>query len=93
MTVVVTNERHDADEMPVINGTAQVGETLTVDTSPMADTEEDTTFFYSWWRIEGDTEAYIDGSAETTSYTLTADDEGKTIQIMVSFQTAAEECV
>ena len=93
VTVVVTNERHDADEMPVINGTAQVGETLTVDTSPMADTEEDTTFFYSWWRIEGDTEAYIDGSAETTSYTLTADDEGKTIQIMVSFQTAAEEWV
>ena len=34
VTVFVTNVLHYADELPVITGTAQVGETLTVDTSP-----------------------------------------------------------
>ena len=35
--VLVTNERLDADELPVITGTAQVGETLTADTSRISE--------------------------------------------------------
>ena len=89
VTVVVTNERHDADELPVITGTAQVGQTLTVDTSPIGGTDENTTFYYAyyaWYRTEGDTDTHIDG-ATSSSYTVTADDEGKTIKVVVSFRT------
>ena len=97
VTVVVTNERHDADELPVITGTAQVGETLTVDTSPIPDTDENTTFGYAWKRTDGDTDTFIDGANGTTSaftnYTMTADDEGKTIKVAVTFWTTAGERV
>ena len=86
VTVVVTNVLHDADELPVINGTAQVGQPLTVDTSPIGGTDESTTFYYAWYRTEGDTDTHIDG-ATSSSYTLTADDEGKTIKVVVSFRT------
>ena len=86
VTVVVTNERRDGDELPVIIGTAQVGETLTVDTSPIGDTDENTTFYYAWYGTEGDTDTHIDG-ATNYSYTLTDDDEGKTIAVRVGFQT------
>ena len=86
VTVVVTNVLHDADEMPVTSGTAQVGQTLTVDTSPIGGTDENTTFYYAWYRTEGDTDTHIDG-ATSSSYTVTADDEGKTIKVVVSFRT------
>ena len=86
VTVVVTNERHDADELPVITGTAQVGETLTVDNSPIGGTDENTTFYYVWYRTEGDTDTHIDG-ATSSSYTVTAADEGKAIKVVVSFRT------
>ena len=86
VTVVVTNVLHDADEMPVTSGTAQVGQTLTVDTSPIGGTDENTTFYYAWYRTEGDTDTHIDG-ATSSSYTVTADDGGKTIKVVVSFRT------
>ena len=86
VTVLVTNVLHDADELPVITGTVQVGETLTVDTSPIPDTSQDTTFGYAWIRTDGATDTYIDG-ATSSSYTLTADDEGKTIKVLVGFRT------
>ena len=86
VTVVVTNVLHDADELPVISGTAQVGQTLTVDNSPIGGTDENTTFYYAWYRTEGDTDTHIDG-ATSSSYTITADDEGKTIKVVVSFRT------
>ena len=90
VTVVVTNVLHDADELPVIIGTAQVGETLTVDTSHIPDTDENTTFGYAWIRTDGDTDTFIDGASGVTSsfsnYTLTADDEGKTIKVQVGFR-------
>ena len=92
VTVVVTNERHDADELPVITGTAQVGQTLTVDNSPIGGTDENTTFYYAWYRTEGDTDTHIDG-ATSSSYTVTDDDEGKTIKVVVSFRTTAGERV
>ena len=92
VTVIVTNVRHDADEMPIINGTARVGETLAVDTSPIPDTDQDTTFGYQWIRTDGDTDTNIDG-ANSSSYTLTADDEGKSIKVLVSFRTTGGELV
>ena len=84
VTVFVTNVLHDADELPVITGTARVGETLTVDTSPIPDTDQDTTFGYQWIRTDGGTDTNIDG-ANSSSYTLTDDDEGKTIKVRVTF--------
>ena len=92
VTVVVTNERHDADELPVITGTAQVGQTLTVDNSPIGGTDENTTFYYAWYRTEGDTDTHIDG-ATSSSYTVTAADEGKTIKVAVTFRTTVGERV
>ena len=56
VTVVVTNVLHHADELPVISGTARVGQPLTVDTSPIGGTDESTTFYYAWYRTEGDTD-------------------------------------
>ena len=68
--------------MPTINGTAQVGETLTADTSGIADGDglHDVVFGYQW--LAGGTD--IEG-ATGSSYTLTADEEGLTIQVRVSF--------
>ena len=86
VTVFVTNVLHDADELPVITGTARVGETMTVDTSPIPDTGQDTTFGYLWIRTDGDTDTNIDG-ATSFSYTLTDNDEGKTIKVLVGFRT------
>ena len=67
---------------PTINGTAQVGETLTADTSSIADEDglEDATFTYQWL---GDGSA-IQG-ATARAYTLTDSDEGKAVRVRVSF--------
>ena len=88
VTVFVTNVLHDADELPVITGTARVGETLTVDTSPISDTDQNTPFGYQWIRTDEDTDTdtNIDG-ATNSSYALTDDDEGKTIKVLVGFRT------
>ena len=93
VTVSVTNVRHDADELPVITGTAQVGQTLTVDLSPIQDeTDENTVFAYAWLRNDGSTDTPIDG-ATSSSYTLTAADAGKTIKVIVGFRTTSQERV
>ena len=67
---------------PAITGTARVGETLTVDTSPISDTDglEDAVFAYQW--IAGG--ADIEG-ATGASYTIIAEDEGLIIRVWVSF--------
>ena len=67
---------------PIISGTVQVGETLTVDTSGIADTDglENSAFTYQW--LADDTA--IQG-AMGSSYTLADTDEGKTIKVRVSF--------
>ena len=71
---------------PVIVGAAQVGETLTADTSGIYDEDELTNvvFSYQWIRRDGSGDADIDGATGTT-YTLTGDDEGKTIEVRMSF--------
>ena len=67
---------------PTISGTVQVGETLTANTSGIADEDglDRASFSYQW--IAGGTD--IDG-ASGSSYTLPSTQQGKTIQVRVSF--------
>ena len=67
---------------PVITGTPRVGETLTVDTSGIADADglDNAIFSYRWW---------ADGTAISgtrgSSYTPVAGDVGKVIRVTVAF--------
>ena len=81
-----------ATGVPTISGTAQVGETLTVDTSGISDPDglESATFSYQWIRNYGTNDyAYISGATGPT-YTLVSHDAGKTIQVLVSFTDDAD---
>ena len=79
-------ENSPATGAPTISGTAQVGETLTADTSGIADEDglDDVSFSYQWVRNDGHTDADIAGETNS-SYTLVAADEGKAIKVRVSF--------
>ena len=72
---------------PTISGTAQVGETLTADTSPIDDADglSNATFEYQW--IAGGTD--IAGATGST-YTLTSSEQGQTIQVKVTFTDDAD---
>ena len=67
---------------PTITGTAQVGETLTAETTGIADTDglDNASFAYQWLADDAD----ISGATGKT-YALTAADEGKTVKVQVSF--------
>ena len=71
---------------PTISGTAQVGETLTADTSGIADADglDNATFSYQWVHSDGSADAGIQDAVNST-YTLVESDEGKTIKVRVSF--------
>ena len=71
---------------PAISGTAQVGETLTADTSSVADADglTDVSYAYQWIRTDGGADADIAGATDST-YTLTGDDQGKAIKLRVTF--------
>ena len=73
--------------LPTISGTAQVGQTLTADTSGIEDEDgiDDVEFSYQW--LADDTD--IDGANDAT-YTLVFADQGKTIKVKVSFTDDAE---
>ena len=83
-TPVWTNS--PATGQPTISGTARVGETLTADTSGIADEDglESVTFSYQWLAGDGASDADIVGATSLT-YTLSDDDEGKTVKVRVSF--------
>ena len=77
-----TPPNNPATGQPVINETAQVGETLTADTSGISDEDgmDNAIFTYRW------TAGGIDIEGATgSSYTLTESDQGFTIQVQVSF--------
>ena len=78
-----------ATGLPTISGMAQVGETLTADTSGIDDEDglNQVVFSYQWIRNDGNADEDIAG-ATGSSYTLTGDDEGKTIMVTVSFTDA-----
>ena len=67
---------------PAINGSARVGETLTVDITSIADPDglENVAFAYQWQADDAD----INGATGAT-YTLIDSEEGKVIKVRVSF--------
>ena len=77
-----TPDNSPATGAPTISGTAQVGETLTANTSGIADADglANATFSYQWLADDSD----ISGATNAT-YTLVAADEGKAIKVQVGF--------
>ena len=79
---------HVATGEPAITGTAQAGQELTADASPIMDTDGlPSSFTYQWVRVDADgtsNEEDISGEIAET-YTLTNDDVGKKIKVQVSF--------
>ena len=75
---------------PTVSGTAQVGETLTADTSAITDADglEDAVFTYQWIRNDGTEDAEI-ADATGVDYTLVEDDVGQTLKVRVSFTDGA----
>ena len=80
---------HVATGEPAITGTAQAGQVLTADASPIVDDRraDPRSFTYQWIRVDADgtsNEAEISGETDAT-YTLTDDDVGKKVKVQVSF--------
>ena len=73
---------NEATGAPTIRGTAQVGETLTADTTGISDQDglDNAQFDYQWL---ADDVAIANATGST--YTLVAADEGKTIKVKVGF--------
>ena len=80
------DENTPATGAPTITGTPQVGETLTVDTSAIADEDGlgDVSYSYQWIANDGTADTEIDDATEST-YTPSVSDVGKTIKVEVSF--------
>ena len=75
-------ENRPATGDPTISGTVQVGETLTTDTSEIADEDglNNAAFSYQW--LADDTKIQ---DATDSTYVVDTDDEGKAIRVRVSF--------
>ena len=84
---VGTRANSPATGAPSVGGTVEVGETLTAETSGIADANGLTnvvSYSYQWIANEGNEDTNITGATDST-YTLLATDEGKTIRVSVSF--------
>ena len=88
---VASRPNTPATGLPTISGTVQVDQTLTADTSGITDADglSDVSYAYRWIRTDVGAGAYIAGATDST-YTLTDDDEGKTIKVRVSFTDDAD---
>ena len=86
LEVTVPQQNTAATGAPTISGAAQVGETLTAGTTAISDADglDDDTFDYQWIANDGAADAEISGATGRT-YTLVDADEGKTIEVRVSF--------
>ena len=86
MTIDVRAVNDPATGAPTITGTARVGNTLTAVTTGIMDVDGLTSpaYTYQWIRVDGGTDANISG-ANSSTYTMLAADEGKTIKVKVSF--------
>ena len=71
---------------PAITGTAEVGETLTADTSGIADENglDNVVFTYQWVRNDGTSNADI-GGATASTYDVHNDNAGRNLRVRVSF--------
>ena len=80
--VAAARANSPATGLPTITGAARVGETLTADTSGIADTDGlDNVVYGHQWLADN---AEISGATSST-YTLTGDEVGKTIKVKVTF--------
>ena len=72
---------------PTINGTAQVGQTLTASTSDISDSDglADAIFTYQWIANDGTEDTDIQDATVSTYTVWRPHDEGKTIKVRVSF--------
>ena len=88
---VAAKANSPATGLPTITGTPQVGETLTADTTSIADEDglDNVSYSYQWTRSDGSTYADLAGETDST-YTLVFADQGKTIKVKVSFTDDAE---
>ena len=75
-----------ATGLPTIGGTVQVGETLTADTSDIADAEglENAAFSYQWVSSDGTTDTDIE-KATASTYKLVDADQGRSVKVRVTF--------
>ena len=73
---------HDPAGAPTISGTAQVGRTLTADTSGISDPDGLTNVRYGYQWLAGEAEIY---GATGSTYKVRAEDKDKTIQVRVRF--------
>ena len=81
-------ENNDATGEPAITGTAQVGQELTADATPIVDTDglTDVDFTYQWIRVDADGTNPVDiTDATAKTYTLATADVGKKVKVKVSF--------
>ena len=86
-TAAVTAEANNpASGPPTIIGTARVGETLTANTLGITEVDGrfNASYAYQWIRTDEGTDADI-ADARDTTYTLTDDDQGKTVKVKVTF--------
>ena len=79
---VLARANRAAAGLPTISGTPQVEQTLTADTSGISDEDGLTNVSYAYQWLAGG--SAISG-ATSSSYTLTANEQGKTIQVQVTF--------
>ena len=85
-TITVTRSSNTpATGAPTVTGTAQVGETLTADTTSIADADglENATFSYQWLADDGTSDTEIT-DATAQAYTPSDADAGKSIKVRVS---------
>ncbi len=76
-----------ATGQPTISGTPQVGQTLTADTANIVDQDGLTNVSYRYQWIAGGSDI---GGATGSSFTLTASEQGQTIQVRVTFTDDAD---
>ena len=84
-------ENTPATGEPSITGTIQVGETLTVDTSAIADEDglDNVSYSYQWISNDGTTDTDIEDATDS-AYTPPVSDVGKTIKVRVTFTDDAD---
>ena len=79
---VAAAPNRDATGAPTIGGTPQVDQTLTADTAPIDDEDGLTNAIFEYQWIAGGSDI---GGATGSTYTLTASEQGQTIQVRVTF--------
>ena len=87
MTINVTAVNDPATGAPTISGTAQVGQILTASTGDIADPDGvPSAFTYQWKRYAADRTTFeANIGTDSSTYTLTASEEGKKVLVEVRF--------